>query len=215
MRGAPGPGKALAVLRASALALMSLASFAAFAEPSPEELDRARAHAQAGKAYFDEGKFEDAIEELVEARRLSPRPALLYNIAQAWARLGDDAKTSENLRAYLAEDPNAPDRASVERWLAQIDARTASPPPPTQANATLPWAISLGVASAVAGGVGLGFGASASSAYEDLRTGCGAGAGCSDDELDTARGPAITANVLFGVASTLLVSGLVVWLVGS
>ncbi|MBI4822251.1 MAG: hypothetical protein HY791_38685 [Deltaproteobacteria bacterium] len=194
------------------LLLSSSASADQVEGPTDPQVERARAHAQAGKAYFDEGKFMDAIRELEEAHALAPRPSLLYNIAQAWARLGDDMKTAAALRAYLAAAPDAADRASVERWLDNIRAPPPAAPQP-QSSSLLPWIVGFGAASAVTGGVGLGLGLSAQSTYRELEGGCGASLGCSEAEIDTARAPATAANVLFGAASTFLLTSLVVLIV--
>ncbi|MBI4509046.1 MAG: tetratricopeptide repeat protein [Deltaproteobacteria bacterium] len=72
----------------------------------------AKIHFQAGEQYYLRGRYEQAVSEFREAYRLSQRPALLYNIAQAYERLGDIPKAREHLKAYL--DSGAAPKEEIE-----------------------------------------------------------------------------------------------------
>lgn len=89
----------------------------------PVEVDRARRHFQAGSAYFEEGKFDDAVREFRIAYGLSHRPELLYNVAKAYLRKGDAARASEAFTEYLQLRPDAIDRPGIELLLADLERR--------------------------------------------------------------------------------------------
>lgn len=102
------------------------------AQPSADE--RARVHFEAGRGYYDQGRFEDAAREFEEAYRLSPRPQLLYNISQASREAGNLPRAIESLRQYLAETPDAANRAALERRLRTMEEQQRG----TQATAPMP-----------------------------------------------------------------------------
>jgi tetratricopeptide (TPR) repeat protein len=96
-------------------AAVLLASSAALAD--------ARQHFLAGQDYYTQGRYEKAIAEFEEAYRLDPRPLLLYNIAQAWEKLGDLVKAVDLLKKYLEADPNNPERTTLLNKLASLQER--------------------------------------------------------------------------------------------
>ena len=202
------------------------------ARPSPEDASRARLHFEAGSSYYREGDYQTALREYQTAYRFAPRPALLYNIAQCWDRLGDKEQTVAYLRRYLEAEPAAEDRPAVERWIANLqraleDARRPPPPAPSAAppsvSATAPppsppdsagrfytW-IAAGTAVAL-GAAGLTFGLLARSRYDDLHDGCGATTeGCAAKDVDGVRGRALAANVLLGASAAALATAGVLW----
>jgi len=83
----------------------------------------ARQHFMAGQDYYSQGRYEKAISEFEEAYRLDPRPLLLYNIAQAWEKLGDLVKSVEFLQKYLEADPNNSERTTLLNKLASLQER--------------------------------------------------------------------------------------------
>jgi tetratricopeptide (TPR) repeat protein len=116
---------ALRLLLATVL-LTSLAH-AADQPVSPE----AKRHVDLGVEQYNGGHYEEAVKEFELAYRLSNRPALLFNIARAEAKLGHDEAAIAFLRRYLEERPNAPDAPAVraeieahEETLAAAKART-------------------------------------------------------------------------------------------
>src|SRR5687768_4894462 len=56
------------------------------AQPSQEDVDRARRHFEAGEAYFAELRYDDAAREFTEAWEISRRPEMLFNISIAYER---------------------------------------------------------------------------------------------------------------------------------
>ena len=163
----------------------------------PETDARARELYENGEILYNEGRYEDAIVAWEEAYRLSERAALLFNIANAYERLGryDEALDALNrYRAYAkAEERESLDRriANLERRRDEAKAQAASAPPPESGPAPgpdpqpeapksgfrpVPLVLTgVGVASL---GVGAGFGVKALSARKELQTLCvGADAG--------------------------------------
>lgn len=73
---------------------------------------QARAYFQEGQAAYARGEYEQAIEAWRRAYELQPAPALQYNLAQAYGRLGDFPNELATLQAFVdtaqATDPNVP-----------------------------------------------------------------------------------------------------------
>ena len=86
-------------------------------------IDMARRHFQAGSAYFEEARYDDAVREFRESYRLAPRGDLLYNIAQCYVRKKDAARAIEFYAQYLSGRQDVPDRASVERTIEGLRAQ--------------------------------------------------------------------------------------------
>jgi tetratricopeptide (TPR) repeat protein len=97
------------------LLLGAVRAGAADAPVSPE----AKRMVDAAVAHYGAGRYEEAVKAFEVAYRLSKRPALLFNIARAEAKLGHDEAAIAFLRRYLEERPDAPDAPAV---LAQIEA---------------------------------------------------------------------------------------------
>lgn len=95
------------------------------AQASSDEVARNLFHA--GKAAYDEGNYQDALQFFEQAYARSQRSALLYNIGQAADRLRLDDKAIESFRAYLAATPDAPNRVEVENRIRALEhSRAAS-----------------------------------------------------------------------------------------
>lgn len=90
----------------------------------------ARLHFELGTRAYERGEFTSAADAFAEAYRLSGRPALLYNmyVAHRDAQLREEA--AEDLRRYLREAGEIPNRARLEVILAQLEAELAGQPPP-------------------------------------------------------------------------------------
>lgn len=78
-----------------------------------------------GKTLYDEGEFADARERFSEAYEIYPHPDIIYRIALCHERLGEDQQAVEYYRRFLAQAPNAPERARVEKTISVIEARIA------------------------------------------------------------------------------------------
>ena len=92
---------------------------------SPAQETRLVELIESGKAAYDRGDFAQAREEFGQAYDLYPHPDLLYRIALCHERLGEDRLAVEFYRRFLAEAPDAPERARVEKTIEVIEARIA------------------------------------------------------------------------------------------
>jgi hypothetical protein len=86
----------------------------------------ARQHFLAGQDYYSQGRYQKAIEEFEEAYRLDPRPLLLYNMAQAYEKLGELEKAVKSLKQYLDKEKEVDDRATLLNKVANLESRIAS-----------------------------------------------------------------------------------------
>jgi tetratricopeptide (TPR) repeat protein len=94
---------------------------AATASPAGPSDEVARGLFQAGKAAYEAGNYTDALSFFEQAHDRSGRPELLFNIGQAADRLRQDDKAIEALRAYVAQLPNAANRAEVEARIRALE----------------------------------------------------------------------------------------------
>ena len=137
-----GPEADLGLADESVLATCALArrrwSFAilvatgpvAGAQAAPAENAAARAAFGEGERNFQLGKFEAAIDAYERAFGLDPQPAFLFNIALSQrrqyeidGRLDRLARARELYRNYLKLAPQSPNRAGVEKLIAELTAK--------------------------------------------------------------------------------------------
>src|SRR5262245_24921982 len=141
--------------------------------------EQAREHYDRGTSLFAIERYDEAIKEFEEAYVALPRPDFLYNIGQAHKRAGRPDKARAYFERYLELAPGAPDRAEVEKLIAETrpppaqppspaEVAPSSPPPPPVAAAAAPpvpaperrrtwiWPAIIGGAVVVAGAVTLG-----------------------------------------------------------
>lgn len=90
----------------------------AAAAPADQRKVDARRHFKAGAKAYAAGNYSDAIDQFLEANRLVPSPALSFNIARAYDRIGNTAQALSFYRDYLRRAPGASDKKTV---LATID----------------------------------------------------------------------------------------------
>lgn len=91
------------------------------AQESDDEL--ARNHFLAGRSYYSQSRFEEAVREFEEAYRLSPRPPLLLNISRAAERAEDLERAIEALEQYLAVTEDPPDQRAQQQRIQSLRAR--------------------------------------------------------------------------------------------
>jgi tetratricopeptide (TPR) repeat protein len=215
------------LLALAAVAMMVALSRPAFAD---ERADRARALElfEKSEQAYREGRFQEAIDRLLEARRLKHEPVLLYNLARAYEALGDRKNAADAYEAYLQEEPFARDQGAIQGRIttlrrqeaeaaAQPRARPSSglppgqsptrpEPPPHRSPNALPWVVAaFGVAGV---GSGVFFGVLANTRHDDA-----AAARIQSDaqtQQDDAKRLATIANVAFVAGGALLVAG-VTW----
>jgi tetratricopeptide (TPR) repeat protein len=106
----------LAAAVAAAIASAALPSRVAVAQQ--DEADRASDDARARELYLEgegayaAGDYERAAARFARAYELSERPALLFNLGNAYERMGEYDRAADALRRYL-ESPRARDREAV------------------------------------------------------------------------------------------------------
>lgn len=220
------------------LALLMLSSAARAGE---DDDARARALFQSGAVLYDEGRYEEAVAAFEEAYRLSARPALLFNIANALERLGrwDEAlDVLSRYRAYARPDERETlDRriGSLQRRIAEAATAPPAPPPPAPTSVVAPVVTApddaptlfrpapIGLASAglALTGVGAALGVASTAAGESAaglcapddagRLRCSASAA---GALTDEAGMAVAADVLVGVGIAGLGAGVALALWG-
>jgi tetratricopeptide (TPR) repeat protein len=96
------------------------------AEPTPEQRELARSAYTQGQALFAEGKYSEAKSAFEQAHAALPNPVVLMSIAECDARLGNLEGAYATYQRYLADRPDAPDRADVEQKIAELAATPAT-----------------------------------------------------------------------------------------
>lgn len=199
--------------------------------------ERARDHFGAGRAYYEQARYEDAAREFMEAYRLSPRPLLLDNAARSYERalLFDEA--IQTLEQLMARHPEHEAEATVRERIANLgrlrervrgggggdpapevgatSTTTTSPPPSGGGGVSIP-----GITILAAGGaLGLGAiitGAVSHSMFESVQAECSADGLCPAErqgDIDTGNALAITSTVLTFVSIAAMAAGVVVLIV--
>jgi hypothetical protein len=197
---------------------------------------RARELYLRGDRLYAEGRYEDAVAAFRESYELSRQPALQFNLANAYERLGRYEEAMAALRAYA---PHAPeyDRDTIARRIRALEVRVEQPstsaePDPGEPSVTPRSSVDLspapagrrrisvpglvlvgvGVAALVAAGI---FGALSLSAHGDLESACPTGV-CSDavrNDVDRERTFALVADIGFivGGLAALVGTGFLIW----
>ena len=94
---------------------------AAGAVPDPA-MAHARERFQAGVRAYEEGRYRDSVDLLLEADRSMHSPAFAYNIGLAYEAMEDQASALRWFRSYLREAPGTEDRSAVEKRIATLEA---------------------------------------------------------------------------------------------
>jgi tetratricopeptide (TPR) repeat protein len=110
--------RAAAALVAGLLGIVAIAPPAvADDEPAADVETRARELAASGQRHFDLGEYDEAIADYRAAYKLTPKPGLLYNLAQAFRLDGDCLTATRMYRNYLRLAPESRHRPIVEQHL--------------------------------------------------------------------------------------------------
>jgi tetratricopeptide (TPR) repeat protein len=116
------------LLRVSLMLALLLSQASADADesisPEPSRDEYARELYLRAESAYQEGNYNQAISALTRAYELSPRPALLYNLANAFERLGRYEEAASKLERYAAEAPEQ-QRETVRKRIASLEARAA------------------------------------------------------------------------------------------
>jgi tetratricopeptide (TPR) repeat protein len=111
--------------------LLGLLASQAFAQ-SADALKKAQAAFDAAQSDYVQGKFDEAAAGFQEAYAARPFPQFLYNVGASYHMKGkktSDAvaygKAVEFYKRYLTEEPNAADKAKVEKAIGVLEAEIA------------------------------------------------------------------------------------------
>lgn len=80
---------------------------------------------KAGSAAYERGEFERSLRYFKDAYELYPHPNLLYRIALAYEKLGEDEEALSHYRQFLAERPKTKKRGRIEKTIEVIERRMA------------------------------------------------------------------------------------------
>lgn len=97
-------------------------------------VDQAKASYREGLKRYNLGEYRQALEHFKSGYRLHDDPVLLFNIAQCHRHLGETGDAIRSYRAYLRMNPEATNRADVERFISELE----SSPSPRAAETTPP-----------------------------------------------------------------------------
>jgi tetratricopeptide (TPR) repeat protein len=95
-----------------------LTSIPVMGAPGPSVATRVEKHNQLGIQYYKDGKFPEAVREMLEAYRLIPDPGLLYNIAKIYAKMGETSLAITYFEKFVQSDEVDP--ANVEKALVTL-----------------------------------------------------------------------------------------------
>jgi tetratricopeptide (TPR) repeat protein len=143
------------MLASLSLALVSFALVGPVrAQPAPPDEEVAKRHFESGSAYYEAGKYTQALVEFEEADRIYPSPAFDFNVGRVQERLEHWREAADAFERYLAKTPDAPDeiRARVRVLLA----RASRAPKPVYKRWWLWTTVGVVVAAGVATGLTLG-----------------------------------------------------------
>jgi hypothetical protein len=99
---------------------------------SAQDYEAAGKHFAAAQEAFTKGNYNRAADEFESAYTITKDPVLLYNIGEAYEKAGNGRAAVRNYRKYVAEQPQATDRAEVERRIGALEKKyKLEPPAPT------------------------------------------------------------------------------------
>ena len=105
----------------AATLMLALPFVEARAESDPDADREAHDYYLKGEGHYAAGRYRKAATAFERAYQLSKRPELLFNIGNAYERLGEYKKAAENLRRYAA-DPQAKGRDLVRERIGRLEA---------------------------------------------------------------------------------------------
>ncbi|MEM9193695.1 MAG: tetratricopeptide repeat protein, partial [Myxococcota bacterium] len=183
---AAGPTIVVLILIAASLPRLALAQDG----PDPDVVARARNHFEAGRSYYEDGRFADAAREFEETYRLTTHPDVLYNLGSTYDQMERYEDALDAYAGYLREVTDSPDAPRIERRarelrvMIQASAREeqeaappetlpAGEPAPSSGGVLGPIPTVVAFAGAVVWAVVAGAAwAGANSVFNDLETGC-------------------------------------------
>src|SRR5437763_9896331 len=88
-----------------------------------QDFEAAGKHFSAAQEAFGATPFKTAAVEFEAAYGITKDPVLLYNVAESYEKAGDGKKAVASYKAYLREQPQAADKAEVQKRIKAIDAK--------------------------------------------------------------------------------------------
>jgi tetratricopeptide (TPR) repeat protein len=114
------------LLRLLTCALIVACTTATVARADDANTEAAKIHYKAGEQYYVRGLYSQAIAEFKEAYRLSKAAALLFNMSQAYERMGDLPNARDALQRYMdSGDAEPGEMGALREKLATLDRRIA------------------------------------------------------------------------------------------
>ena len=101
------------------IALVCCVAGASIARAQQKDAEARIAYAE-GRDAYRAGKYTVALEKFRFSYTLSGQPALLYNISTALQSLNRPGEAADALEAYLKARPDDPDRAALEKRIADL-----------------------------------------------------------------------------------------------
>lgn len=207
-------------------ACVALAFGASSARAQTSADQRARDLYVQGDRAYNEGRYEEAVQAFAESYRLSGRPLLLFNLANAYERLGRYQDALTTLRQY-APSAAVQEQAQIRARIAALEQRAASSPSGTSSASSsddglLITGIVVGSVGLVLGVGGAVMGALALDARGEAQAGCVTGpdgATLCDASVRDAIGRdttfALLADIGIGVGAAALAAGVVLAILGA
>jgi tetratricopeptide (TPR) repeat protein len=84
------------------------------AHAADPDAQQARKYYEKGTQYYDLGRYDEAARQFEAAYEIKQDAALLYNIAQAYRRMGDNKRALELYKNFLRRMPDSSRRTEVE-----------------------------------------------------------------------------------------------------
>ena len=110
-------------LRILTLVMPFLLSLARPALADGDAVAQAKQRFAAASQAYREARYKEAIDLFLQAHRLDPHAELVFNVGQAYEKLGDVPSALRSYREYLRLMPGASDRATVEITIKNLEAR--------------------------------------------------------------------------------------------
>jgi tetratricopeptide (TPR) repeat protein len=107
-------------IAAALVVVLGMCATARADEPDPADPVDAREVAEQAQRHFDLGEYDAAIAGYREAYRMDPRPALLYNLGQAYRLLGDCVTAALMYRNFVRLAPESKYRAVADEHVAEL-----------------------------------------------------------------------------------------------
>jgi tetratricopeptide (TPR) repeat protein len=141
--------------------LLCVLSLAPLAHADDAAFDKARAHSDAGRAFYSVHDYAAALREFSISYEITHLPELLVNMGQCHRKLKQPGQAREMYQRFLSEAPaNDPARDKVQHMLREVEHELLDqlpevmPPPPPGAASSSAAPASAGAAPVV--GVGAG-----------------------------------------------------------